>query len=43
MIGRKFTIKSDKISRYFSDGYTNEDIEKVIISLLEKWKEGGGI
>jgi ParB family chromosome partitioning protein len=40
---RKFTIKSDKISRYFSDGYSNEDIEKVIISLLDKWKEGGGV
>jgi ParB family chromosome partitioning protein len=39
---RKFTIKSDKINQYFSEGYSNEDIEKVIISLLDKWKEGGG-
>jgi ParB family chromosome partitioning protein len=38
---RKFTIKSDKINRYFSEGYSNEDIEKVIISLLDKWKEEG--
>jgi ParB family chromosome partitioning protein len=40
---RKFTIKSDKINQYFSDGYSNEDIEKIIISLLDKWKEEGEV
>ncbi len=37
---RKITIKSEKIGRYFSDGYSNEEIESIIIALLDKWKEG---
>lgn len=39
---RKFTIKSDKIGRYFSDSYSNEEIEDIILSLLDKWKEEVG-
>lgn len=35
---RKVTIKADKINQYFEDGYSNEDIEKIILELLEKWK-----
>lgn len=40
---RKITIKSDKISRYFSDSYSNEEIESIIITLLDKWKEEGAV
>ena len=40
---RKITIKSDKIGRYFSDSYSNEEIEDIIISLLDKWKEEGAV
>ena len=39
---RKFTMKSDKIGRYFSDSYSNEEIEDIILSLLDKWKEEAG-
>lgn len=40
---RKVTLKADKISKYFSDSYSNEEIENVIISLLEKWREEGAV
>ncbi|WP_411338028.1 ParB/RepB/Spo0J family partition protein [Enterocloster lavalensis] len=40
---RKITIKSDKIGEYFSDSYSNEEIENIIISLLDKWKEEGAV
>ena len=40
---RKITIKSDRIGRYFSDSYSNEEIENIIISLLDKWKEEGAV
>ena len=39
---RKFTMKSDKIGRYLSDSYYNEEIEDIILSLLDKWKEEVG-
>ena len=39
---RKFTMKSDKIGRYFSDSYSNEEIEDIILSLLDKWKKEVG-
>ena len=39
---RKFTMKSDKISKYFSESYSNEEIENIIISLLDKWKQEVG-
>ena len=35
---RKVTIKGDKISRYFSEDYSNDDIEGIIIQLLEEWQ-----
>ena len=40
---RKFTMKSDKIGKYFSDNYSNEEIENIIISLLDKWREEGAV
>lgn len=40
---RKFTMKSDKIGEYFSDSYSNEAIENIIISLLDKWKKEGAV
>ena len=40
---RKITIKADRISEYFSDSYSNEEIENIIISLLDKWKEEGAV
>ena len=39
---KKFTMKSDKIGRYFSDSYSNEEIEDIILALLDKWKEEVG-
>ena len=30
-------IKADKISRYFPEDYSNEQIEKVIYQLLDEW------
>ncbi len=40
---RKFTMKSDRIEKYFSDSYSNEEIENIIISLLDRWKEEGAV
>ncbi len=37
---RKVSFNADKLQKYFTDDYTNEDIEEIIIGLLEKWKEG---
>ncbi len=34
---RKVTIKSDKISHYFADTYSNEEIENIIYQLLDEW------
>ena len=36
---RKITLKSDKISTYFSEDYSNQAIEDVILQLLEEWKK----
>lgn len=38
---RKVTIRQDKISRYFPEEYTSEEIEDVIFVLLEEWKRRG--
>ena len=35
---RKVTIKGDKISKYFSEDYSDDDIEGIIIQLLEEWQ-----
>lgn len=40
---RKVTLKADKISKYCSDSYSNEEIENIIISLLDKWREEGAV
>ncbi|GFI24045.1 chromosome-partitioning protein Spo0J [Lachnospiraceae bacterium] len=40
---RKVTIKGDKISRYFSEDYSNDDIEGIIIQLLEEWNAAKGV
>ena len=34
---RKVTIKADKISRYFPEDYSNEQIENIIYQLLDEW------
>lgn len=36
-------MKSDKIGEYFSDSYSNGEIENIIISLLDKWKKEGAV
>ena len=35
---RKVTLKADKISKYFEEDYSSEQIEKIIIQLLDEWK-----
>lgn len=35
---RKVTLKSDKINKYFSEDYSSDDIEGIIIQLLEEWQ-----
>lgn len=40
---RKVTIQSDRIRQYFPDSYSDKEIEKVIISLLDQWKEKGAV
>lgn len=36
---RKITIRNDAVKKYFSDSYSNEEIERIILELLEGWKE----
>ncbi len=40
---RKVIIKGDKISRYFSEDYSNDEIEGIIIHLLEEWNTMNGM
>lgn len=35
---RKVKNKGEKISRYFSEDYYNDDVEGIIIQLLEEWQ-----
>ena len=35
---RKLIIKTDKISQYFPENYSNEDMETVIVQLLDEWR-----
>lgn len=35
---RTFKMKSNVIDKYFPDNYSNDEIEKVIVQLLEQWK-----
>ena len=39
---RKVTIGSKKLSSYFEPSVSSEEIERVIISLLDEWKQKGG-
>lgn len=36
---QKITIRKDAVKKYFSDDYSNEEIERIILELLEGWKE----
>ena len=36
---RKVTLKADKISRYFAEDCSSEEIEGIIIQLLDEWKK----
>ena len=40
--GRQVTISESIVMRYFTPDTSNEDIEKLICTLLEGWKAGGG-
>ncbi len=35
---RKFTIKADRLSKYFPEDFSNDEIESVIYGLLEEWQ-----
>ena len=35
---RKVTLKADKISKYFADDCSSEEIENTILQLLDDWK-----
>ncbi len=39
---RKITFNSKKLDHYFDTDYSDEEIENLIISLLDEWKERGG-
>lgn len=39
---RKVTIKQDILSKYFDPDTSEEDIEEIICTLLEDWKQRGG-
>ena len=36
---RKVTIPEKKLNQFFSPNYSNADMEKIILSLLKRWKE----
>lgn len=36
---RKVTLKADKISEYFAEDFSSEEIEGIIIQLLDEWKK----
>lgn len=35
---RKYVIREERIRKYFPDHYSNKDMERIIIQLLEEWK-----
>ena len=39
---RKVTLKADKISRYFAEDCSSEEIEDIIIRLLDEWSVKNG-
>ena len=36
---RKVTLKAERLNEFFADNYTEEDIEEIIFTLLNKWKQ----
>ena len=40
-VQRSFTIKNDKLKKYFDESVTNEEIEKTIFRLLDEWLQKG--
>lgn len=36
---RRVILKADKISRYFTEDYSSEEIEEIILQLLDGWKD----
>lgn len=36
---RRVTLKADKISQYFAEDYSSEEIEEIILQLLDEWKD----
>ena len=36
---RKVTLKMDKLNQYFSESYSSEEMEKIILQLLDEWKK----
>ena len=34
------TLKSEKLTKYFPKGYSKEQMEDVITTLLEQWRQG---
>ena len=39
---QKVTLKADRIRKYFTEDYSQEEMEEIIYQLLEKWKQEGG-
>lgn len=39
---RKITLKAECIEEYFTDDYSSEEIESIILKLLKEWKMKGG-
>ena len=39
---RKVTLKADKISEYFAEDCSSEEIEGIIIQLLDEWSARNG-
>lgn len=37
---RTFSIKGEKLNEYFSDEYSDIEIEQIILELLDNWKKG---
>ena len=38
-VSRKVTISEKKLSQYFDEQYTTEEMERILFELLEQWKE----
>ena len=38
-VSRKVTLSEKKLSQYFDEQYTTEEMERILFELLEQWKE----